>query len=972
MSLRYLRFLPLLFPLFSCTSYQTGSGSAPVSDEMLRSVPVPPAADVVDSLLASMTIDEKVGQMLMVKMPGNYVSTQGNEFERLRELIADVKPGGMILLQGDVYETAMLLNKLQRLSRLPLLVGADLENGLAMRLRKATWFPSAMAVGATRSPAYAYAIGRATADEARAVGIHQNYAPVVDINTNPDNPIINTRAYSDEPGLVDTMAGAYIRGLQEGGVIATLKHFPGHGSAGEDSHIGLPVITFDRKRLDSLELTPFRSGIDSGAMSVMVGHMAVPALDPTPELPASLSPRIVSGILRGEMNFHGLIVTDAMDMAGVRGTSPGRAAVMAVRAGVDMLLMTTGEENAARSLTEAVRKGELAVARIDSSVRKILAAKERLGLFSDRLVDPDRIADHVGTMEHWSLARQVARDAVTIIKNEQRVIPLRAFGRKHILSLLVSDVEDGRNEINRQSNPLANEQFGTYFTHLLHRRRIRLETLRLTPASNQMDFDEALRRVKKSDIVLVSFFVKVRSASGQIGLPQEYRHFIRQLRAVRKPMVAIAFGNPYLVGEFPRAQGLICAYGDAEANSEAVADALFGECQASGKLPVSIPGAFPFGAGLRVGQSGLQPAEETQDGSSPVQFHAVDSLIASAIADSAFPGAQLVILRDTVLLVDRAYGKYTYGLAARPVDRFTLFDLASLTKVFATTAAVMKLYDEGKISLDDRVVKYIPGFIGKWKERVTIRQLLLHRGGLPPFRRLYEIAATEEEALDSVFTTPLVAFPGDSTIYSDLGMITLGKVVEQITGRPLDQFVQEEFYLPLGMTHTMFDPPPELHSSAAPTEYDALWRKTLVQGTVHDENAATLGGVAGHAGLFSTASDLARFVQMLLNRGTLDGRTYLRPSTVDEFIRKKVSGQERWLGWDMKAEDGSSAGTLFPSSSFGHTGFTGTSVWADPDSRLAVIFLTNRVYPTRANTRLYKVRPLLHDAIMRAIEKPKL
>ena len=972
MSLRYLSFLPLLFSLFSCTSYQTGSGSAPVSEVTRLSVPVLPAARVVDSLLGSMTIDEKVGQMLMVKMPGSYVSTQGSEFERLRELIADIKPGGMILLQGDVYETALLLNKLQRLSRLPLLVGADLENGLAMRLRKATWFPSAMAVGATRSPAYAYAIGRATADEARAVGIHQNYAPVVDINTNPDNPIINTRAYSDEQSLVDTMAGAFIRGLQEGGVIATLKHFPGHGSAGEDSHIGLPVIMFGRKRLDSLELAPFRSGIASGAMSVMVGHMAVPALDSTPELPASLSPRIVSGILRGEMNFHGLIVTDAMDMAGVRGTSPGRAAVMAVQAGVDILLMTTGEENAARSLKEAVRKGELTVARIDSSVRKILAAKERLGLFNDRLVDPDRIADHVGTTDHWSLARQVARDAVTIIKNEQRVIPLRAFGRKHILSLLISDVEDGRNEINRQSNPLANEQFGTYFTHLLHRRRIRIETLRLTPASNQMDFDEALRQTKKSDIVLVSLFIKVRSASGQIGLPQEYRQFVRQLRAVRKPMVTIAFGNPYLVGEFPQAQGLLCAYGDAEANSEAVADALFGECQVSGKLPVSVPGAFPFGAGLRVGQTGLERAEEIQGGYSPVQLHAVDSLIASAIADSAFPGAQLVILRDTVLLVDRAYGKYTYDLAAQPVDLFTLFDLASLTKVFATTAAVMKLYDEGKISLDDRVVKYIPGFTGKWKEKVTIRHLLLHRGGLPPFRRLYEIAATEEGALDSVFTTPLVVFPGDSTIYSDLGMITLGKVVEQITGQPLDQFVQEEFYLPLGMAHTMFNPPPELHSSAAPTEYDSLWRKTLVQGTVHDENAATLGGVAGHAGLFSTASDLARFVQMLLNRGTSEGRTYLRPSTVDEFIRKKVSGQERWLGWDMKTEDGSSAGTLFPSSSFGHTGFTGTSVWADPDSRVAVIFLTNRVYPTRANTRLYKVRPLLHDAIVRAMEKPKL
>ena len=974
MSLRYLVFLPLVFALFSCTSYQTGTGSGTLSDQRLPSAPTQTvrATNVVDSLLSSMTIDEKVGQMLMVKMSGNYISTQGSEFERLKALIADVKPGGMILLQGDVYETALLLNKLQRLSTFPLLVGADLENGLAMRLRKATWFPSAMAVAATRTPDYAYAIGRATADEARAVGIHQNYAPVVDINTNPDNPIINTRAYGDELGLVDTMSGAFIRGLQDGGVIATLKHFPGHGSAGEDSHVGLPVILFDRKRLDSLELAAFRSGIDSGAMSVMVGHVAVPALDPTPEMPSSLSRKIVTGILRNEMHFQGLVVTDAMDMAAVRGTAPGRAAVKAIQAGVDLLLMTTGEEDAAHALKDAINKGELSAARIDSSVRRILVAKERLGLFKNRLVDPDKIADHVGTPAHWSLARQVARDAITIVRNEKKVIPLRPFGRKHILSLLLSDTEDNRNEINRQSNPLANEQYGTYFTHLLQRNRIRLETLRLTPESNRMDFDRALRRTKKSDIVVLSLFVKVRSSSGQIGLPKEYRTFVRQLREVRKPMIVIALGNPYLIGEFPHAQGLLCAYGDAEVTTEAVVDGLFGECSITGKLPVSVGGSYPFGAGLTLGQPGPDRAAAMQGGFSPNHLFAVDSLIARAIADSAFPGAQLAVLRDSLLIVDRAYGKYTYDLEAQPVDRYTLFDLASLTKVFATTAAVMKLYDDGKLSLDDPVVKYIPLVAAEGKENVTLRHLLLHRSGLPPFRRLSDIAETEEAALDSVFATPLVVQPGDSTIYSDLGMITLGKVVEHITGMSLTRYVQEEFYAPLGMTHTMFNPSPELRSTAAPTEYDTVWRKTLVQGAVHDENAATLGGVAGHAGLFSTASDLSIFVHMLLNGGSFEGRRYLHVTTIDEFLRKKVPGQERWLGWDMKTDSGSSAGTLFPSSSFGHTGFTGTSVWVDPDSRLAVIFLTNRVYPTRANIRLYKVRPLLHDAIVRAMERPAL
>lgn len=962
--------LPFLLSLFSCTPYQTGTRPVDTADERHPSAPAQTvaAADPVDSLLASMTVDEKVGQMLMVKMPGNYISTQGDEFERLRELMADVRPGGIILLQGDVYETAILLNKLQRLSRVALLVGADLENGLAMRLRKATWFPSAMALGATRNTADAYAIGRATAEEARAVGIHQNYAPVVDVNTNPHNPIINTRAYGDNLGLVDSMAGAFVRGLQDGGVIATLKHFPGHGSAGEDSHLDLPVIRFDRKRLDTLELAAFRSGINNGAMSVMVGHMAVPALDPTPQLPASLSRKIVSGTLRNELNFHGLIVTDAMDMAAVRGISPGRAAVMAVQAGVDMLLMTTGEASAAHALREAVHKGDISIARVDSSVKRILAAKERLGLLKSRLIDPDQIADHVGTYAHWSLSRQVARDAVTIVKNDGRVLPLRSFSRKRVLSLLISDTEDSRNEINRQSNPLSNEQYGTYFTHLLHRRRIRLETLRLTPVSNRMDFDEALKRIRKSDLVLVSLFVKVRTASGQIGLPEEYRTFIRQLRAIRKPIVAIDFGNPYLIGEFPLAQAVVCAYGDAEVNTEAVVEALFGESRVSGKLPVAIPGAFPFGAGLTLNQAGPDRVEAIQGGYSPQRFLAVDSLIARAIADSAFPGAQLVVVRDSVLVVGQTYGRYTYESDAPPVRPNTLYDLASLTKVFATTPAVMKLYDEGKLSLDDPVVKYLPSFGTAGKEHITIRQLLLHRGGLPPFRKLWELAGTAEAALDSVFSTRLVAQPGDTTIYSDLGMITLGKVVERITGMTLDQFVREEYYTPLGMMHTTFNLPADLRSDAAPTEYDSLWRKKLVRGSVHDENAELLGGVSGHAGLFSTASDLSIFVRMLLNGGVYDGRRYLRTSTIDEFIRKKAPGQERWLGWDMKSETGSSAGTLFPATSFGHTGFTGTSVWADPNSRVAVIFLTNHVYPTRVNYRLFKVRPLLHDAVMRAME----
>jgi CubicO group peptidase (beta-lactamase class C family) len=297
-----------------------------------------------------------------------------------------------------------------------------------------------------------------------------------------------------------------------------------------------------------------------------------------------------------------------------------------------------------------------------------------------------------------------------------------------------------------------------------------------------------------------------------------------------------------------------------------------------------------------------------------------------------------------------------------------MYDLASLTKVVATTSAMMRLYDLGKFSLDDSVANYLPAFGAGGKAGVTIRQLLLHRGGLPPFRELWKICPDSLAALDSALATPLVARPGDTTIYSDLGMITLGALVEKLSGMSLPQFVQREFFGPLRMTNTMFTPPEYLRGHCAPTEIDTSWRRRLVWGTVHDENSAYLGGVAGHAGLFSTATDLAAFAQMLLNKGTFGGRRYISEGTMYEFLGRKTAKQERWLGWDMRSVTGSSSGSRFSFHSFGHTGFTGTSLWIDPERSLAVVFLTNRVFPTRANRKIIRFRPRLHDAVIHAIE----
>jgi CubicO group peptidase (beta-lactamase class C family) len=462
-------------------------------------------------------------------------------------------------------------------------------------------------------------------------------------------------------------------------------------------------------------------------------------------------------------------------------------------------------------------------------------------------------------------------------------------------------------------------------------------------------------------------YVKVRSASGKIGIPENMADFLSKAAELKTPTIVISFGNPYVIGAFPKAQALVCAYSDAEVLVEATVEALFGEIEVRGTLPVSIPGLCDFGSGIHYAQSYLRKDNPSNAGFDAHKLTKIDEIITQAIRDSAFPAAQVAVVKDGIIAYNRAFGTYTYDQGANAIDGSTLFDLASLTKVFATTVTVMKLYDQQKLSLDDHVAKYFPQFSSGAKRSITLQHLLLHTSGLPPFRKLYDVCKSPAEALDSILATPLVAMPGDSTVYSDLGMIILGKIVEQIAGVSLSTFVTQEFYQPLRMNSTVFTPSKAVRMHTAPTEVDTLWRKALVQGTVHDENAALLGGVAGNAGLFSTASDLAVFMQMIMNKGVYGGMRYLSDSTVVRFTRRENRHSTRALGWDFKSERGSSAGDLFSMSSFGHTGFTGTSVWADPERNMFVVFLTNRVYPTRANTKIFKVRPMLHDAVVQAL-----
>ncbi len=947
----------------SKSSLTTSEEYSPLSYDLNRQLP-----RWVDATLASMTLEEKVGQMVMARAFGHYISASTDEFARLERLVKEQKVGGFVTFQSDVYEHAVLVNKLQRLSRVPLLIAADYERGIAMRVRRGTYFPDAMAIGATRNTKSAYEIGKAIAAEARAIGVHQNFAPVADVNNNPANPVINTRSFGEDASLVAQMAAAYAEGLRDGGVVSTAKHFPGHGDTGMDSHLDLPMVSFDRSRLDSLELVTFKETVAKGVMSVMIAHLEVPALDAERGLPASLSPTMITGILKGELGFNGLVVTDAMDMRGlVKNYSIGEASVRAVKAGVDILLIPANEEVAISEVVQAVRNGEITEPRIDESVKRILLTKHWLKLNEEHLVDVDEVANVVGKREHLKLAKDVSRAAVTLVKNDSAILPLQQLGKKKISLILVSDTDDNRTEVNRPGFQWTNEQFGAYFLQQFRKRYSNIDVYRLTPSSNSIDFDSVLSRAKRNGIVLLALYVKVRTSSGRIGLPEKMIPFVSRLAELKRPTIVVSLGNPYIVGTFPWARALVCSYSDAEAMVESSVEALFGEIEPRGKLPVTIPGLFAFGTGMTYPRSEIREDDPVYAGFNAKSLERVDSLMRASIADSAFPAAQVAIVKDGIMVYNKSFGNYTYERTASEIDAATLFDIASLTKVVATTSAAMKLYNQKKLSLSDSVVKFIPAFAARKKAGITIRHLLTHTSGLPPFRKLWQIAETPQAALDSAFATPLVASSGDTTIYSDLSMIVLGKVIEQITGMTLDAYVKQEFFEPLKMVSTTYKPSRAVWDQTAPTEFDSLWRKELVRGTVHDENAAALGGVSGHAGIFSTASDLSILMQMLMNGGSYAGIRYFSDSTVALFTRRQSTKSTRALGWDTKSATASSAGNLFSANSFGHTGFTGTSIWADPERKLFVVFLTNRVYPTRENKKIFKVRPALHDIVIQAI-----
>jgi beta-N-acetylhexosaminidase len=896
----------------------------------------------VDSVLARLSPRQRVAQLLV---PFSFSDVSTKTLTHLRKAVLEQGVGAVLLSRGTIADARELIDSLQGWAEVPLLISADFETGPGMRLSKALELPTMMALAATRSTDLAYRAGRAVADESRDIGVQLNFAPVADINSNPGNPIINTRSFGEDRELVADMAEAYLRGMQDGGLIATAKHFPGHGDTETDSHSGLPVTHVTPGRLDSLELYPFRRLINAGALAVMTAHVAVPALTGDSSLPATLSRVMLDSLLRRSMDFRGLIVTDAMNMKALQRTGIANLPATALAAGADLLLIPGAIDETIDSILAAEERGEIDSMRIARSVRRVLALKQ-WSLQQEIPIDsiatrPDRF------QRHRRLADRIAERAVTVLRNTGSLIPL-----------VLDSMRIGVLNLVRKNEPAA----ATLFRNELEKRGATVRVLTVPMRAKDVDVEAWKGRgAAEFDAIVISSYIAVADGSGSIGFSQKQREVLERVAKLPCTQILLSFGSPYIVASLPDMPVIIVAYGDDLHSIRAAVRVLSGEVPPQGKLPITIPGLFSFGDGVTAPQHALAfPA---------VRFARVDKLVTEQIDLQAFPGAQLLVLRNDSIMYDRCYGNHTYDSASTVVSDATLYDLASLTKVVATTPAAMKLVDEHRLCLDSAVSTYLPAFGKNGKEGVKIRNLLLHNSGLEAYRLFYLTIDNEQEVLDSIYSSALKYPTGSKTVYSDLGMVTLAKVVERITGMSLDTYVEEQFFKPLGMSSTMFRPPDYLRSLAAPTEYDKSWRKRLIQGEVHDPNAALLGGVAGHAGLFSTAHDLLPFVRMMLHNGTLDGKTYLEASTVRQFTTRQSSSSTRALGWDTRSVTGSSSGHYFSMKSYGHTGFTGTSIWVDPVADLAVIFLTNRVYPSASNKQQARFRSVLHDAVREALQE---
>ncbi len=962
----------------------------------------PDAEKWVKRKFRKLSKSERIAQLMIIRAHSNLGAEHVAD---VTEQIKKYNVGGLCFFQGGPVRQALLTNQYQAIAKTPLLISIDGEWGLGMRLDSVINFPRQLMMGATPNAKLIYEFGKAVGEQCKRQGVQVNFAPDVDVNNNPMNPVINDRSFGENKYKVALYGTAYMKGMQDVGVLASAKHFPGHGDVAVDSHKDLPVINKTREQLEDLELYPFREIIKAGVGSVMIGHLSIPVIDSTSNLPSSLSYLNVTGLLKNDLGFQGLTFTDALEMAGVTKYFPkGDASVQSLIAGNDLLCLPGDIPGSIAKVKQAIKDGKLTWDDINARVKKVLLAKYHLGLHEIKTIETDNLVNDLNA-KTLAIKKELCANALTVVhKENENSYPLTK-GKK-IAYLCIG--APGENTI---ATKLRNEYgadiylFGSKneIGKQLMDDKINITSIEKSDSSSADQLISLLKQ-KNYDKVIVGLHNFSRRPANNFGISNPALYILNGIQS--KTTLTLIFGNPYALKNITNAPNLIACYEDDETTQEAAFDLITGKIEAKGKLPVTVTENLRSGDGITYNNY-LPRTKQEIPGIDLSALDKIENIANDAIEKGAAPGCVVLVAKDGKIAYHKAFGYTNFDKKERMNEDMS-FDLASVTKISATTVSIMKLYEEGKVGLDKTLGDYLPWVIGSDKASLKIRDILLHQAGLNPFIPFYR------EVIDTVTGNPLPLYFStqkdaqhlfraaegiyvrndwqdtlykrilqskltvqDKYIYSDNDFIFLGKVVESVSGLPLNEYADKSFYQPLKMTTTTFRPREVLSlDQIVPSEEEKHFRKQLIRGDVHDEGAAMFGGVAGHAGLFSNAYDLAKLYQMLLNGGELNGIRLFKKETIDKFTAYNSAVSRRGLGFDKPEKDNATRKDPYPSLSvspetFGHTGFTGTCVWVDPTHNLIYIFLSNRVTPTRNNNKLSQlnVRPNIQEAIYHALKQ---
>ncbi|WP_051568444.1 glycoside hydrolase family 3 N-terminal domain-containing protein [Crocinitomix catalasitica] len=921
-----------------------------------------------DSVFNSLTPRERIAQLFMVAA---YSNKEVAHEKSIATLLEKEKIGGLIFFKGTPTAQANLTNRYQSISKTPLMIAIDGEWGLAMRLDSTVSYPRQMTLGAIQDESLLYKMGTDIAAQCKTMGIHVNFAPVIDVNNNPANPVINNRAFGEEKLNVTKLGMAYMNGMQDAGIIACGKHFPGHGDTDTDSHKALPTIMHSYERLNDIELYPFRQLIKGGLASMMVAHLSIPSLDDTPDQASTLSNKIVNGLLKDSLGFEGLIFTDALNMNGVSAHyNSDEINVKAILAGDDILLFPANVSAGIDKIEAAILSGELSQAVIDERCLKVLKAKEWVGLNQYQPIDTKNLIPRLNLDSYNGLNKNLNKSALTLIKNERDILPFKDLSDKKTVYLNIGGTEKNA------------------FIDGIHQFSA-IEQIQIPRSLSAKDELALLAECGKFERIIIAFHRTNNNPARNFGITRQ-AIAIHQKLSHEKEVITILFGNPYVIDKFgplKDTKAFLVAYQDNDETNNAAAQALFGAIQPKGKLPVTASEEFKAGFGLSYPEKiRLSYASPGEVGADSEKLKGIDELVKTGIRTKAFPGCQVLAIKDGQIFYNKSFGNFTYDKKS-PVQNNTIYDLASITKIASTTISLIKLVESGQIDLDKRLTDYLPEIVDSTPyQNMVLREMLAHQAGLFPWIPFYAKTMSKGQLNDTIYSTDSSAVFGNKVAenlfirsdyndmmfdtliaqklikkkykYSDLGYYFFKEIIERQTGQKLEDFVDSTFYKLMHLATMGYHPTYSFDlDQIAPTELDSIYRKQLVWGNVHDPGAAMQGGVGGHAGLFSNAEDLGALMYMLINDGRYMGEQILSPSIISDFTRCQFCPKNRrGAGFDKPVQSLNGGPTCDKVSltSFGHSGFTGTLTWADPENGIVYVFLSNRVYPNAENWQIVK------------------